>query len=235
MGRRDQLADDIVKQSGLDTPGVGMALMHLAQMRQWGVQITPEVAKACIAQYVESAARIDEVQAQARADRAARKAVPASPAPWAGRPIPEERILPPDRVSLVYYAQVGDRVKIGFTTNLVERMSAIVPEKLLAVEHGGPKLERARHKQFAALRTQREWFRFEPPLTEHVANLMSTSRRDELMDTATAAVAFGVKAATIRKWAERGRLVPVAQGRNNRSMYRRGDIEDLHARLLDEE
>jgi len=161
------------------------------------VQITPEVAKACITQYVESAKRLESVQAQVRAERAAQKAEP-KPPPWKDRPIPDERILPPDRVSLVYYAQVGDRVKIGFTTNLVERMHAIVPEKLLAVERGGPTLERARHKQFAALRTQREWFRHEPPLTDHIANLMSSTRRDELMDTAMAAVAFGVKPATIR-------------------------------------
>jgi hypothetical protein len=206
-GRRHDLAEDLVKQFGLNTPGVGIALIAIGRMRKWGVTITPEIAQACIGSYVKEQRRIDELTA---------------------------RLQLPDRTSLVYYVQTGDRVKIGFTTHLAERMATLVPERLLAVERGDPKLERSRHKQFAALRTRGEWFRYESPLTEHIAGLTDESRPDDLLDTATAAVAFGVQSSTVRKWVQRGKLSPVARGTNHRNLYRRADLEDLHARLLDE-
>jgi hypothetical protein len=72
---------------------------------------------------------------------------------------------------VVYYMRVGNRVKIGFSTNLTSRISDVMPEEVLATEPGGPDVERARHRQFADLRVAREWFRYEGPLVEHVARL----------------------------------------------------------------
>lgn len=47
-----------------------------------------------------------------------------------------------------------------------------------------------------------------------------------LVDTATAAVAFGVKPATIRQWVKRGRLQPA--GRIGRSLaFDLGDLRPL--------
>jgi hypothetical protein len=72
---------------------------------------------------------------------------------------------------VVYYMRVGNRVKIGTTTNIVGRIEAISPEQLLTMEWGGHGLERQRHGQFTPLRTAREWFRLEAPLDAHIAAL----------------------------------------------------------------
>lgn len=73
----------------------------------------------------------------------------------------------------VYYLQVGERVKIGFSTNIRRRLRAYPPEsKLLAVEPGCPDVERQRHRQFEGSRTHgREWFSPSLDLMEHVAEL----------------------------------------------------------------
>lgn len=76
---------------------------------------------------------------------------------------------------VVYYMRVGNRVKIGFTTNLTARVSQVMPEEVLAIEPGGRLLEDVRHRQFAALRVTREWFRFEGPLAAHVSSLAESA------------------------------------------------------------
>lgn len=73
--------------------------------------------------------------------------------------------------SVVYYMRVGNRVKIGYSTNLESRVNAVMPEEVLATEPGGPMLESVRHRQFAELREAREWFRMEGRLLEHVEKL----------------------------------------------------------------
>lgn len=81
--------------------------------------------------------------------------------------IREQQVHP----SVVYYMRVGNRVKIGFTTNLTARLAAIVPEEVMATELGGRLLEETRHRQFADLWVAREWFRLEEPLISHIADL----------------------------------------------------------------
>lgn len=83
-----------------------------------------------------------------------------------------------DRRALVYYMRIGDRCKIGYTTNLLERLRTINPEELMAIELGDPALERQRHAQFKKLRTHGEWFRMQEPLTSHVARVAEASRAD---------------------------------------------------------
>lgn len=78
-------------------------------------------------------------------------------------------------LSVVYYARLGNRVKIGYTTNLTNRMQNIQPEELLATERGGEALESRRHAQFDRLRMSGEWFRYEQPLIDHIASLPKTS------------------------------------------------------------
>jgi len=75
--------------------------------------------------------------------------------------------------SVVYYMRVGNRVKIGYSTNLEGRIAAVMPEEVLAVEPGGRMLEEVRHRQFADLHVTREWFRHESPLTEHIEKLQA--------------------------------------------------------------
>lgn len=78
---------------------------------------------------------------------------------------------PPPRPEFVYYMRIGNRIKIGWTTNLTERLKAINPEELVATEEGGRKLEKRRHRQFADLHTHGEWFRMEEPLISHIVQL----------------------------------------------------------------
>lgn len=56
--------------------------------------------------------------------------------------------------SVVYYVRLADHVKIGYTTNLRERVSQlrVGREALLAVEPGWREVEAQRHAMFAAER-----------------------------------------------------------------------------------
>lgn len=87
-----------------------------------------------------------------------------------GRPLSSATIAATER-AIVYYMRIGNRVKIGFTTGLAERLRAIRPEELLAIEAGGYELEQRRHREFGHLRTHGEWFRLEAPLTDWIARL----------------------------------------------------------------
>jgi len=75
--------------------------------------------------------------------------------------------------SIVYYIQLtGNRVKIGYTTNMVRRMTALRVRiaDVLATEPGGYQLETARHRQFGYLREGRlENFDAQPALMAHIA------------------------------------------------------------------
>ena len=75
------------------------------------------------------------------------------------------------KASLVYYLRFGDRVKIGYTTNLPARLRTLPHDEVLATEPGSIQDERARHAAFADLRVTGEWFRFEEPLVSHIAAL----------------------------------------------------------------
>lgn len=79
---------------------------------------------------------------------------------------------------VVYYIQRTGLIKIGFTTCLADRMNALRPDQLLAVEVGDRDLEYARHEQFAAHRVRTpagtEWFRPAPNLLAHIAVVVQT-------------------------------------------------------------
>lgn len=69
--------------------------------------------------------------------------------------------------SVVYAIAAGDSVKIGYTTNLEQRMKAIQstcphPIVCLGTAPGGQLLERALHRQFARHRVYGEWFDLPP-------------------------------------------------------------------------
>jgi hypothetical protein len=80
--------------------------------------------------------------------------------------------LPRPRVDVVYYIRFGERMKIGTTSNLRQRMSRLWHEELVALERGGRARERARHAQFASRRLgTSEWFELGPELSAHVETL----------------------------------------------------------------
>lgn len=73
----------------------------------------------------------------------------------------------------VYYARIGDLIKIGVTLNVPRRIASYPPgAELLAVERGGEDLEGRRHRQFRHLLVSRkEWFRPGQDLLDHIAAL----------------------------------------------------------------
>lgn len=77
---------------------------------------------------------------------------------------------------VVYYMRLGNRIKIGTTVNLSRRLDAINPEELVTLEWGDHAVERQRHRQFAALRCNGEWFKMEEPLLTHLRELDSQFR-----------------------------------------------------------
>ena len=93
-----------------------------------------------------------------------------------GRPVAHDPV--------VYFARMGNRVKIGWTTNLKRRMSALALP-MSAVAHlvdGGPAEEAELHRLFAASRIGRsEWFEITPGLT---AVMALSVRADAMADDA---------------------------------------------------
>lgn len=82
---------------------------------------------------------------------------------------PHTKARPPER-PVVYYIRWGDRIKIGFTKRLAERLKGLYHDEVLAVEPGSRDLERQRHTQFASVRVegQREWFTDSAALRFHI-------------------------------------------------------------------
>jgi len=78
---------------------------------------------------------------------------------------------------VVYYMRIGNRVKIGWSTNLPSRLCDINPEELMVTEPGNRILERVRHDQFAELRSHGEWFRLEDRLSAHIEELRRAEAR----------------------------------------------------------
>lgn len=71
----------------------------------------------------------------------------------------------------VYYVRTGDHVKIGFTGNMVQRLSQLRLNRdaVLATEPGGRELERQRHHEFSAERIgRREDFNPSRRLLAHI-------------------------------------------------------------------
>ncbi|MFC4006609.1 GIY-YIG nuclease family protein [Nonomuraea purpurea] len=119
---------------------------------EWAVMIGGDVEENYVA---DLAAR--------RARQAAEDARQRFPEEW------NETLIP--RSSVVYYIQFGDRVKIGFTTNLEKRLTALPHDEVLATEPGGQVTERRRHEEFETYRITGEWFEMGDELVDHINEL----------------------------------------------------------------
>lgn len=75
--------------------------------------------------------------------------------------------------SYVYYIAFGDRIKIGVTTNLINRLDGIPWDEVLTVEPGYRELEQKRHRQFRGSRVHGEWFTRSPDLLEHIQSVIA--------------------------------------------------------------
>jgi excisionase family DNA binding protein len=120
-----------------------------------------------------------------RATRAGARRAPAAPPAWQIEGEPEadpsavlraclQRVAAESPIERprVYYIRFGDRIKIGTTKCLTARLSDLPHDEVLATEPGGRDVETRRHRQFAAQKIRREWFRPDPVLLEHIAALV---------------------------------------------------------------
>ena len=77
--------------------------------------------------------------------------------------------------SLVYYMQIRDTIKIGFTTQPLEKRRAqLMADRILAAEPGDAVTEALRHRQFKHLRITHlgnERFHIVPELLDHIAHI----------------------------------------------------------------
>ena len=88
------------------------------------------------------------------------------------------------RPGWIYYLQVGDLIKIGFTYDLDRRVAQYPPNvKLLAFHAGTWELEQALHRRFSLEREKgREWYRPSEVVMKHVDRAIElTPTRDEYL------------------------------------------------------
>src|SRR3990167_4154606 len=76
-----------------------------------------------------------------------------------------------NRTGLVYFIRFGDRVKIGFTTDLAARLTDLPHDEVLVTVSGTMHDEKALHRRFAEHRVHREWFALVPDITDHIATI----------------------------------------------------------------
>lgn len=80
--------------------------------------------------------------------------------------------------SRVYFAQAGERIKIGWSRNVAARITKLQtgnpePIRLLATTPGGRSLETQLHERFADVRLTGEWFAASPALLAYVQAIRS--------------------------------------------------------------
>lgn len=87
------------------------------------------------------------------------------------QPVEVDRLLQGGHGPIVYFIAHGDRVKIGFTSNLKKRVNglALRPGSILLALDGGVDLERSLHARFADARVDdTEWFENTTPLAQYI-------------------------------------------------------------------
>lgn len=165
--RHDPIARYITDQLGNEGTDLYQVLSELRRLKDLGIPITMDIVNRIIMlrQSTDALVRMGVfVKPEVK-----------EPKPYAPRPgAPKGRFNEiKTQGSVVYYARIGNRVKIGTSTNLAERMRTINPEELMAAEVGDLGTERYRHKQFEHLRTHGEWFKLQGDLARHIKQLKS--------------------------------------------------------------
>lgn len=81
----------------------------------------------------------------------------------------------------IYYLQIGEHIKIGYTTNLDVRLGAYPPmAKLLATHPGTRQTESSMHQRFSAdISGGREWFRATPEIESHIQGVREQFKQDK--------------------------------------------------------
>jgi hypothetical protein len=101
------------------------------------------------------------------------------------RPLASVRI-DRERVGRIYYVEVGDLIKVGFSTRMTERLAMFPPGSVLLASHEGTLNDEAViHDTLAPWRAAgNEWYHPSPEVLAHVDAVPNPSRRrvDETTD-----------------------------------------------------
>lgn len=89
-----------------------------------------------------------------------------------GKPLDHRDVTSEDARGVVYFARVGDLIKIGWTSNVKRRMWSINADAVFHTQPGTRHDERALHAKFNHLLVKgREWFRSDPELLAFIKGL----------------------------------------------------------------
>lgn len=72
---------------------------------------------------------------------------------------------------LVYFIQFADRIKIGFTTDLDNRLKNLPHDRILALVPGTVSTEKQFHNMFKDLRITGEWFAMHRKLLDYIGTI----------------------------------------------------------------
>ena len=86
-----------------------------------------------------------------------------------------------DTLGTIYFVRIGQCIKIGYTTNVRQRMAKLRPDAILATTPGTMRDEQALHHEFGEYWTNGEYFRPGPRLLAHIDGV----RRGDLHTTDT--------------------------------------------------
>jgi len=102
----------------------------------------------------------------------------------APEPKPSRPKRDPDQAGTIYFLRSGAYFKIGWTSNLEQRMKGYAPDtQLLAAHPGTRRQELALHKRFAHLLGRgREWFVFSPEIEDHIDSVIAEHGRPPVVD-----------------------------------------------------
>lgn len=86
------------------------------------------------------------------------------------------KIKPMSEVGWIYYLRVGERIKIGHSIRLSQRLRNYPPDStLLAVQPGSRADEQELHNRLATYCVRgREWYHPYPALLDHIATVVTT-------------------------------------------------------------
>lgn len=166
--RREPRAAYAIERVGADSPLLYPVLAELNRLKKYGVEITNELIDKVAANHEEAERR----------KLAGTVVVPKQASPIRKRPtsMTVRYANLQLNIQVVYYARIGDRVKIGTSASLLNRMQSINPEEIMVLEAGGFDVEARRHQQFKALRTHGEWFKLEGALVDHIEQLRAQAQ-----------------------------------------------------------
>lgn len=88
---------------------------------------------------------------------------------------PPRSVLKRPKQGYVYFVRLGDRVKIGYSENVPQRLAAVPHEEVLGVIPGTMDDEQGWHQLLADYRTVGEWFRADDDVLAAIGRVVASA------------------------------------------------------------